>query len=169
VGDAVEDIYGEYRTQESFTSKVITNDVRSVVRNVPGAYSTMDVLTRRAEVEKDIRTALEERWADRGVVVESVALQEIRYSDDVKKRLDEAQAARIAVDKAEADQERVRVEAETELIRQQGIADANAVLTESLTPEVLQQKYIDALREAGAVYVVPEGSQPLVQVPATKK
>lgn len=165
VGDAVETIYEDYRTQESFVTKVITNDVRSAVRNVPGAFSTMDVLVKRADVEAGIRAALEERWADKGVVIESVALQEIRYSEEVNNRLDEAQAARIAVDKAKADQEKVAVEAETELIRQQGIADANAVLTESLTPEVLQQKYIDALREAGAVYVVPEGSTPLVQVP----
>ena len=39
------------------------------------------------------------------------------------------------------------------------------MLTESLTPEVLQQQYYDALNTAaknGGLIVVPEGSQPIV-------
>lgn len=163
-GDAVERIYADYRTQESFVSKVVVNDVRGVVRKAPGAFSTMDVLTKQGDVEGAIRAALTAKWEPKGLIVEDVALQEVRYSESVKERLDEAMAARIAVDKAEAEQDQARIEAETELIRQQGIADANAVLTESLTPEVLEQKRIDALAKAGAVYVVPEGSTPFVQV-----
>ena len=44
-------------------------------------------------------------------------------------------------------------------------ADANAIMTQSLTPEVLEQRYIDALKSIGKngnLVVVPEGSQPIV-------
>ena len=47
----------------------------------------------------------------------------------------------------------------------QGIAEANRVLAESLSEEVLAQNYIDALKEIGAngnLVVVPEGSSPVV-------
>ena len=50
-------------------------------------------------------------------------------------------------------------------------ADANKVLTESLTPEVLQQRYIDTLAEigkSGNLVVVPEGSQPIVGTTSDK-
>lgn len=163
--DAISDIYSGYQTQENFVSRVIQNDVRSVARNIPAKYTTIEVYNSRQQIGAEILTALEERWEGDGIVVEEVSLQEIRYSDDVKARFDEAQAARIAVTKAEADQETARVNADTEVIKQQGVADANAILTQSLTPEVLQQRYIDALAQSGAVYVVPDGSQPLVQVP----
>lgn len=43
----------------------------------------------------------------------------------------------------------------------EGQAEANRFLTESLSPEILTQRYIDALNE-GTVFVVPEGSTPLV-------
>ena len=67
--------------------------------------------------------------------------------------------------KAEAEQRQALVEAETKRIEAQGIADANAILAQSLTPEVLQQRYIEALGKSGnTVYVVPEGSQPLVSI-----
>lgn len=57
------------------------------------------------------------------------------------------------------------VEAETQVIEAQGEADANRVLSESLTPEVIQQHYIETLEqigEDGNLVVVPEGSQPIV-------
>ena len=58
------------------------------------------------------------------------------------------------------------MEAETEVIKAQAKADANAALTESLTPEVLQSQYNEALQTAaknGCLVVVPEGSQPIVR------
>lgn len=52
-----------------------------------------------------------------------------------------------------------------EEIQEQGEADANAVLANSLNDQVLQQHYIDALESIGKdgnLVVVPEGSQPIV-------
>lgn len=163
--EAVTDIYAGYQTQENFVNRVITNDVRSVVRNVPSKYTTIEVYNGREAIGAEILAGLEARWANDGIVVEEVSLQEIRYSDDVKARFDEAQAARIAVTKATAEQETARVNAETEVIKQQGVADANAILTESLTEEVLRQRYIDAIAKASTVFVVPDGSTPLINVP----
>lgn len=43
------------------------------------------------------------------------------------------------------------------------MADANAVLNESLTDNVLKQHYIDALSNADQLVVVPDGADTLVQ------
>lgn len=171
-GDAVLDIYTEFRTQDAFVNRVVSETVRSVARNSVSTRNTIEVYNERAQVGAEIQKALEEALGDQGVTIESVNLQEIRYSPEVVARFDEAQAARIAVDRAEAEQETARVAAETLVVKSQGEADArvvaatgeaeaNRILSESLTEEVLQQRYIDALR-AGTVFVVPEGSTPLV-------
>lgn len=165
--DAVLDIYREFQTQENFVSRVIQNDVRSVVRNIPAKYGTIEVYNNRSNIEAEIQAALEEEWAEEGVIVQAVDLQEIRYSDEVKARFDEAQASRIAESKAQADLEVARVTAEKARVEAQGTADANKILSESLTDQVLQQKMIDAYKE-GTVFVVPQGSNPLVQVPSGK-
>lgn len=44
-----------------------------------------------------------------------------------------------------------------------GEVDANAVLNESLTDNVLKQHYIDALSNADQLVVVPDGADTLVQ------
>jgi regulator of protease activity HflC (stomatin/prohibitin superfamily) len=165
VPETVTDLYSEFRTQEDFVDRVLANDVRSLSRDVPAAYGTLDVFTQRPAIATAIREALSSRWQRQGVTVEEISLQEIRYSDEVKTRFDEAQAARIAVDKARAEQGSAQIAAETRIIAARGEADANRILSESLTEQVLRQRYIEAIGQGGTIYVVPEGASPLVQLP----
>lgn len=163
--DDVEDLYAEYGTQEAFVSNYVSNDLRATAREVAGSYDTITLLTDRAKLTEAIEKALAEQWRGNGVIVEQVQVQDIRYADSITDAYADAQSAEVARQKALNAQETAKVEAETKKIEAQGEADANAVLTQSLTPEVLQQRYIDALKEIGKegnLVVVPEGSQPIV-------
>lgn len=165
--DTVKSIYERYQTQENFVSRFIENDIRAGVRTIPAKYGTLELLNNRAKVETEIRNYLEERWAKAGVLVETVSLQEIRYSDDVKKRFDEAQASRIAVDKAKAELEATQVSAQQKIVQAKAESEANKELAKSLTEPVLQQRYLDTLGKLAAegnVVVVPQGFNGLVNV-----
>ena len=163
--DAAMQLYVDYGTQQNFTSAVIQNDVRATAREVAGKYDTVTMLTNRGEFTGGLRDALAAKWDKLGLVVEQVSVQDVRYSEDIAKRYSEAQEAEIAKAKALNQQEAAKVEAETKVIEAKGEADANKVLSQSLTPEVIQQHYIDALTqigEKGNLVVVPEGSTPMV-------
>jgi len=165
--DSVTEVYSEYLNQENFVARLIEQDIRSVVRNVPAQYTTLELLNSREKANEDIKASLETRWESQGVVVESVSLQEIRYSDEVKARFDAAQAARIEVEKAKAELEATQVSAQQKVVQAQAEADANAILNGSLTDNILQQRYLDTLKElaaAGNLVVVPEGFSGLVNV-----
>lgn len=160
-----EELYTNYGSQEGHAQYVVAVDVRSVTREVAGKMSTLSLLTDRGTFTKALQDALTEKWAGKGIVIEQVSVQEVRYPESITSRYAEAQAAEILKTKAQAEQEAAKVEAETKVIKANGEADANAVLTESLTPEVIQQNYIDALKEIGAngnLVVVPEGSSPII-------
>ena len=165
--DSVTEIYSEYLNQENFRARLIEQDIRSVVRNVPAKYNTLELLNGREEASNDIKIALEERWKSAGVIVESVSLQEIRYSEEVKGRFDAAQAARIEVEKAKAELEATEVSAQQKVVQAQAEADANAILNGSLTPAILQQRYLDTLSDlaaAGNLVVVPDGFGGIINV-----
>lgn len=168
-GQRTSEIYREYGPQENFVKRVIENDIRSVGRNAPGQLQDAVLFVReRANVSEMIQAELSERWAPLGAQVDSVNIHEILFPGNVQSTFDDAQAASNAQRTATAKQETARIDAETAVIRAQGEADANEVLTRSLTPQVLQQHYIDALRESGQLFVVPEGSSPLIQVPSDR-
>lgn len=158
-------LYSEYGTQENYTQNYVSNDVRSVAREVAGQFDTITMLTDRGQYTRAVQAALEEKWSDDGLTVENVSVQDVRYPETITSSYAEAQSAQIDQQRAQNEQETARIEAETRVVEAQGEADANAILTESLTPEVLQQRYIDALTqigENGNLVVVPEGSQPIV-------
>ncbi len=165
--DSVTEIYSQYLNQENFRARLIEQDIRSVVRNVPAKYGTLELLNGREKASNDIKDALADRWKSAGVIVESVSLQEIRYSDEVKARFDAAQAARIEVEKAKAELEATQVSAQQKVVQAQAEADANAILNSSLTSNILQQRYLDTLSDlaaAGNLVVVPDGFNGLVNV-----
>lgn len=163
--DAVEQLYADYGTQEAYVASYVSNDVRQTTRDCAGQFSTIQLLTDKESFAKSIQDTLNQRWAESGVVVESVSVQDIRYADSITDAYANAQSAQVEQQRAQNQQETARIEAETLSIEAQGEADANAILTQSLTPEVLQQQYIEALQAAadnGSLIVVPEGSQPIV-------
>ncbi len=165
--DSVVDIYSQYQNEENLRTRLIFNDIRSVVRSVPGQFTTIEMLTDRNAVQAGILKALEERWADDGIIVEDVALQEIRYGEQVTNAYAAAQEANINVQTETAKLEAAKVSAQQKVVQAQAEADANAILNASLTSAILQQRYLDTLKElaaAGNLVVVPEGFNGLVNV-----
>lgn len=105
------------------------------------------------------------KWEPLGLNVEQVSVQDIRYPQEITSAYAKAQSAEVERQIALNEQEAAKVRAETKIIEAQAEAEANKVLSESLSDEVLRQNYIDALREIGEndnLVVVPEGSQPIV-------
>lgn len=157
--DTIKHIYNEYQTQENLEQKLVNDNVRSVVRQIPGKYSTLEILNNRGAIETEIFEALKERIKGTGVTIDRVSLQEVLYPEDVLNRFKEAQNAKTGVETAKTEAERKRIEAE-------GQAEANRILEQSLSEDTLEQKWIDAqvkMAEHGTVFVVPEGSQPMIQ------
>lgn len=163
--NSAKDLYTNYGSQENFVKSVCAVDIRAVPREVSGQFDTIAILTARSDYANAVQEALSEKWKAYGLVVESVSIQNVVYPQSIIDKYAEAQAAEIAKETATNNQEVAKVNAETKVIEAQGEADANKTLSESLTDEVLQQRYIDALKEIGNngnLVVVPEGSQPIV-------
>ncbi len=78
-----------------------------------------------------------------------------------------AQEAQINVQTEQAKLEAVQISAQQKVVQAQAEADANAILNASLTSAILQQRYLDTLKElaaAGNLVIVPEGFSGLVNV-----
>ena len=161
--DAAKDLYINYGTQQSMTEKYISNDLRSVTREVSGQFSTITMLTDRSKFTEAVQKKLSSKWHNIGLTVEQVSVQDVRYPRSITDAYAAAQAAEVNKQKAKNEQETARVQAETKKIKAKGDADANAILNNSLTDNVLKQKYIDALKGADNLTVVPNGSVPMIQ------
>lgn len=172
----LKDIYKSYPTQQILVERRIDQDMRSVVRNQFSQYTTAGVLEKRAELESSIADALRDRWKGSGVIVNDVALQGIRYPESTQNGFTKAQESAtnlkkaqedLKVKKAEGEQRKAEAEANAEVkrINAEAEAEANGIISESLSEEVLRQQYNETLKEIGNkgnLVVVPEGSTPMI-------
>lgn len=159
------ELYESYGTQENFVRAIAAVDARSIPREVSGQFDTITMLTNRGEFTNAVEEALKEKWEPLGLSIEQISIQEIRYPDTITDAYANAQQAEVEKQKALNSQETAKVEAETRAIEAAGEAEANRILNESLTDNVIQEHYVEALKQIGKegnLVVVPEGSQPIV-------
>lgn len=159
---AAEELYTNYGSQENFVKSICAVDIRSVPREVSGQFDTISILTARGDFTDAVEKALAKKWEKYGLVIEQVSIQNVVYPKSIVEAYEKAQAAEVAKATAKNNQEVAKVEAETKVIEAEGEADANRILSESLSQEVLTQKYINAINNSNSIYVVPEGSTPMV-------
>lgn len=142
-GEAVENIYNEFKTQEEFVNATLAPDVRATVREVLSHFDTSEVYGSRDAVKAALTKQLGENWDTLGVNIEEVYLQEVRYPDSVVNAFASVQTAQAGVERAKAEQEQARVEAETNNIKSAALSDA-----------ILQEKLIDAIKNGNGTYII---------------
>lgn len=142
-GDAVGDIYNEYKTQQEFVNAALAPAVRSITREIFSKYGTSEVYNEREKIQPELVKAIQANWDKLGVDVEEIYLQEVRYPQNVVQSFANAQAARAEVETAKAQQEKAKIEAET-----------NRIKSTALTDAVLKEKLIDALKNGNGTYII---------------
>lgn len=175
-GQYVEDLFREYRSQERFTKQVIEPGILAVVRDVPSAYTPVKFRgEKRGEAQDKMLERLNGSLNKYGVEVSVVNLQNIGFTAEVEESIKAVEVAQQEQAKAEANLRATEISAQAQIVEAEarakaavaeaeGQAKANEILTKSLTEKVLQQKWIDAIRDSGGTIVVPDGSAPLLNL-----
>lgn len=166
--DKVSEIYTIYKTEEALFQRLISQDISSVVKDSAGQYTVDTLISDRAKYSKTIEDNLKARWSGNGIIVDTVALQTVRPPQSILDRINKAQEAQQQLAQTQAATKVKTEEAQQKRIEAQGTADANRILNNSLTDKILQDKYIDALKNAKSLVVVPDGSTPMVGIPEAK-
>jgi len=83
-----------------------------------------------------------------------------------KAQLKEAEWNRqIAIQEAQALKESASLKAEAEVLRANGIAQANAIIAGSITPEYIKYKFVEGLNDGNTevIYVPTEANLPILE------
>lgn len=173
---ALSSIYEEYRGQEAFTERVIAPSIRSLITSVPSKYSPQEF---RGSLKEEAAQAILERANAKlekyDVEVTFVNIQDVRYSDSVEASLAAIEDANQQAEKAEADARTATAQAQADLAKAQGAAavkleqaraeaEANRLLNDSLTPQLVELRKAELLVEAskGGGYIIDNGDGSLL-------
>ena len=86
--------------------------------------------------------ALSEKLSNEGVQLVDIIIKDMDAGEAIEKAIADEAVAKKAVETAEQNRLKAEKDAETKVIQAQGEADANEILAEKLTDEVLLDKWI---------------------------
>lgn len=151
---------------EDYEGTVILPVFRSAVADVTSKYYAKDMHSgNRAEIEVAIRDLMMKTLDAKGIIVESVLLKSIVLPKSLAKAIEDKLEAEQQAQRMEFVLQQEQREAERMRIKAAGVRDANQIIAEGLTPEVLQFKAIEAWlqlsQSPNSKVVISNGGMPL--------
>lgn len=150
-GQQADDLYT--RVGLDFAERVIDSAFSDIVKEVVPQYGVTEILPKRDEIRSATKQKMQEALGRYGIIVEDVYLADISFSQEYTQAIEQKQVAQQAVERerevlnqkriqAEQAEAQARGEAAAEVARAQGAAQANKLLTESITPELIDYQRV---------------------------
>ena len=137
-------VYKQYKTMDALKENIIGNYAQNAMNEVCSNYNIIDLLgDQRNEIVNKASEILRESLEKEGVTLKMLTIKDLDAGKKIEKAISDEAVAKKQVETAKQKQEKARTEAETKLIEAEGEANANAVKTKALTPEVLQEQWIN--------------------------
>ena len=150
-----------------FERNIILPVFRSSVSDVTARFYAKDMHTgERSTIEKAIRDQMMTYLDGKGLVVEAVLLKSIQMPSSLANAIEEKLEAEQRSQRMEFVLQEARQQADQKRIEAEGVRDAQKIISEGLSPEILQFKSIEAFRELAnsnnAKIIVTDGDLPMI-------
>jgi regulator of protease activity HflC (stomatin/prohibitin superfamily) len=122
--DQVEKIYSEFGGQEGIVTRLLDRQVPEEVKNVFGRFNAVTAIQERARLGMEIQDAIQKASNNTMMIVESVQVENIDFSDAYEKSIEQRMLAEVEVQKVQQNAEREKVQAEIAVIQAKAQADA---------------------------------------------
>jgi regulator of protease activity HflC (stomatin/prohibitin superfamily) len=122
--DKVEQIYSEFGGQNGIVTRLLDRQVPEEVKNVFGKFNAVTAIQERARLGMEIQEAIQKAANNSMLIVESVQVENIDFSDAYEKSIEQRMLAEVEVQKVQQNAEREKVQAEIAVIQAQAQADA---------------------------------------------
>jgi prohibitin 1 len=138
--DNIVDLYR--RVGLDFQTRIVVAALNDTAKEVLPQYPVNEILPKRATISGRIQERLNERLGEYGITVTAIFLENIAFSEEFQKAIEAKQTA------AQNAEREVQVTLQrTEQARQaietaRGQAEANRLLTESLSPEIVRYEAV---------------------------
>jgi regulator of protease activity HflC (stomatin/prohibitin superfamily) len=153
-----------------YEETVILPVFRSAVSDVTARFFAKDMHSgNRAEIEVAIRDLMMKNLKDKGIEVEAVLLKSIQLPRSLAKAIEDKLESEQLAQRMEFVLQQERQEAERKRIQAQGVRDANSIIREGLSAEILQYKSIEAWlalsQSTNSKVIISNGTVPMMVNP----
>ncbi len=141
-------------TLENIVSKIIAPQTQEAFKIAAARRTVEEAITKRSELKEDFDNALGDRLDKYGIIVLDTSVVDLTFSPEFAKAVEEKQIAEQRAQRAVYVAREAEQEAQAEVNRAKGKAEAQRLLAETLKAQggqlVLQKEAIEAWKTGGA-------------------
>ena len=151
----------------NYEQVVINSVFRSASADVCSKFFAKDMHTaQRAVIEKEITERMSSVLSHRGFEIEAVLLKTIQLPEGLYRAVEQKLEAEQDAQRMQFLLDREKLEAQRKLVEAQGISDAQKIISEGLSPAILQWKSIEAFKElsksSNSKVIITDGKSPML-------
>ncbi|MBD2014256.1 prohibitin family protein [Microcoleus sp. FACHB-53] len=141
-------------TLQNIVSKIIAPQTQESFKIAAARRTVEEAITKRDELKRDFDMALGERLDKYGIIILDTSVVDLAFSPEFSKAVEEKQIAEQRAQRAVYVAQEAEQEAQADINRAKGRAEAQKLLAETLKAQggqlVLQKEAIEAWRQGGA-------------------
>jgi prohibitin 1 len=155
------------RTQgslQNIVAKIVAPQTQESFKIAAARRTVEEAITKRSELKQDFDTVLEQRLSKYGIIVMDTSVVDLNFSEEFSKAVEEKQIADQRAQRAVYIAQEASQEAEANVNRAKGQAEAQRLLRETLTPELLQKQAIEKWDGKFPLVMGGDGALPLINL-----
>ena len=129
--DRAAEVYGEYGGQEGIVTRLLDRQAFEKIKNVFGRYNAINAIQERTRLNADITEIVRSGIGDAPIVIETVQLENIDFSDAYESAIEARMTAEVGVEKEKQGLAREKVSAEIAVTQAQAQADSKLAVARS--------------------------------------
>lgn len=131
-------------SEEALVEKIVKTESRVVMRNTPREFQANDLYTGSVQdVQNRAFEELNSVFTDNGLVLDSVGIREIKFSGEYISAIESKQIEAVRVETEKNRAESAKFEKERTITQAEAQAESQKLLQQSLSSEVLQNKFYE--------------------------
>lgn len=175
---SVQRVATEWGRLDNIYNAVVVPSVTEGLKNVFGTYTAEMAIQQRAQLNAQVVEAIRARVAGLPVVIDTVQIQDIEFSDAYENAVEARMTAQVEVQRAEQERERARINGEQTVItaqaaaertRLEGEAQASAIRARAAalatSPQLVQLTLAERWNGQLPTTMVPGGGVPMLNLP----
>lgn len=127
--------------------RIINPSIIEAVKATTAKYNASELITQRATVRDGIEAMIAQRLSGYHLIADQVSITDFNFSEDYNKAIEAKVTAQQNAEKALNDLQRIKTEAQQQIEQAKGEAEALKSQKEQITPELLQLRTIEMLKE----------------------
>ncbi len=160
----VNQVFQQIGDEEQIVTSILSPAISEVLKAATSKKTAEEIITKRTELKTEIDNSLKKRLEPYGVIVRDVSLINFGFSPEFSKAIEDKQIAEQEAKQAEFTVKKATQDAQAEINRAKGQAEAQRLQRQTLTPQILQQQAIEKWNGQFPTVMGGGGTLPLINI-----